>query len=274
MTDGLVTPRALTHHVYPAGGEPELDDLAERYHEASKTCTSTIGRESPGMAALEADATLRELVRHAARRHSHREAIPLPAPESIDPGLTTLLRARRSGREFGEAGLPLTALATLLHCGYGSVSADVPPRRTVPSGGALYPLELYLVTTRAESLRDGIYHYDPLGHVLEVLELAAVDAQLAELHVYPELASAPVLLVLTGVFGRSRFKYGLRGYRFTLLEAGHVLQNVVLAATALKLSAIPLAGIDDRGLERLLGVDGVDESVVYCAAVGRPPGPK
>jgi SagB-type dehydrogenase family enzyme len=273
VTDGLVTPRALTHLVYPAGGEPELDDLAELYHEAAKTCTRTIGRELQGLAALEADSTLRELVSHAVRRHAHRETIRLPAPEPIDPGLTALLRARRSGREFGDAGLPLGALATLLHCAYGAVSTDAPPRRTVPSGGALYPLELYVVATRVEALREGIYHYDPLGHGLEVLELAAVGARLAELHLYPELAPAPVLLALTGVFGRSRFKYGLRGYRFTLLEAGHVVQNVVLAATALELTAIPIAGVDDRELERLLRVDGVDESVVYCAAVGRPPEP-
>jgi SagB-type dehydrogenase family enzyme len=273
VKDGLVTPRALTHLVYPAGGEPELDDLAERYHEAAKTCTRTIGRELPGLVALETDATLRELVSHGVRRHAHRETISLPVPEPIDAGLTALLRARRSGREFGDAVLRLGALATLLHCAYGAVSTDVPPRRTVPSGGALYPLELYVVVTRVEALRDGIYHYDPLGHVLEVLELVAVDARLAELHVYPELATAPALLALTGVFGRSRFKYGLRGYRFTLLEAGHVLQNLVLAASGLKLSAIPVAGIDDRGLERLLRVDGVDESVVYCAAVGCPPEP-
>jgi SagB-type dehydrogenase family enzyme len=132
-------------------------------------------------------------------------------------------------------------------------------------------LELYVVASRVERLCAGIYHYDPLRHVLEVLELKELDAQLGHVHLYPELASAPVLLAVTGMFGRSRFKYGLRGYRFTLLEAGHVMQNVVLAAAALSLSAIPVAGVDDRGLERLLRVDGVDESVVYCAALGCAP---
>lgn len=271
MTGGLVTPRALSHLVYPPAGEPDLEDLAECYHEAAKTSLRTIGRESPGMAALEADATLRELVGCAVRRHGHRDAITLPAAETIGSGLTALLQARRSGRAFDDSALALADLATLLHCGYGTVSGGPTPRRTVPSGGALYPLELYLVASRAESLQKGTYHYDPLRHALEELELRDADAQLADVHLYPELATAAVLLVVTGVFGRSRFKYGLRGYRFTLLEAGHVLQNVVLAATAMKLTAIPVAGVDDRALERLLRIDGVDESVVYCAAIGCAP---
>lgn len=273
MTAVRVTPRALTGLVYPDGGEPDIDDLAERYHEAAKTCRRTLGREWAGLAALEGDAVLRELVTGAVRRHAHRRAITLPAPTSIDAGFTSLLEKRRSKRAFDGAPIALTDLATVLHCGYGAVSHDTATRRSVPSGGALYPLELYPVVSRVAGLEKGVYHYDPLRHVLEVLELRDVDGHVADLHVYPELATAGVLLAVTGVFGRSRFKYGLRGYRFTMLEAGHVLQNVLLAATALRLGAIPVAGVDDRSLERLLRVDGVDESVVYCAAIGRVPQP-
>lgn len=269
MTAGQFTPRALTDLVYPAGGQPDVDDLAERYHEAAKTCRQTIGREWLGMAALERDAVLRELVGRAGRRHAHREAIPLPAPAVLHAGFTSLLLERRSDRDFHPGPIALTDVATVLHCGYGSVAGEPVARRTVPSGGALYPLELYLVVSRVEGLQKGIYHFDPLRHVLEELELRDLDAQVADLHVYPELAAAGLLLAVTGVFGRSRFKYGLRGYRFALLEAGHVLQNVLLAATALRLAAVPVAGVDDRALERLLRVDGVDESVVYCAAIGR-----
>lgn len=269
MTAVRVTPRALTGLVYPAGGRPDIDDLAELYHEAAKTCRRTIGREWAGMAALESDAVLRELVSGAVRRHAHRRAIALPAPVPIAAGLTSLLEQRRSERAFDHAPLALTDLATVLHCGYGALSRDATGRRPVPSGGALYPLELYPVVSRVDGLEKGVYHYDPLRHVLEALELRDLDTHVADVHVYAELATAGVLLAVTGVFGRSRFKYGLRGYRFTLLEAGHVLQNVLLAATALRLGAIPVAGIDDRSLERLLRVDGVDESIVYCAAIGR-----
>ncbi len=88
---------------------------------------------------------------------------------------------------------------------------------------------------------------------------------------YDELLDAAALLVVvTGVFWRSRFKYGLRGYRFTLLEAGHLGQNLLLAAAALDLAALPVGGFYDRRVERLLGVDGVNESALYLFAVGRP----
>ena len=70
------------------------------------------------------------------------------------------------------------------------------------------------------------------------------------------------------MFWRTRFKYGLRGYRFALLEAGHAAQNLLLAATALRVPALPLGGFFDARVEALLGIDGVDESVLYGIALG------
>jgi SagB-type dehydrogenase family enzyme len=73
------------------------------------------------------------------------------------------------------------------------------------------------------------------------------------------------------MFWRSRFKYGLRGYRFALLEAGHVVQNLVLAATALGLPALPLGGWYDRRVDELVGADGLDEATVYVVLLGGRP---
>jgi SagB-type dehydrogenase family enzyme len=72
------------------------------------------------------------------------------------------------------------------------------------------------------------------------------------------------------MFWRSRFKYGQRGYRFTLLEAGHLVQNVVLMCAALDLAAVPIGGFYDRPVDMLLGADGVNESIVYAVCLGRP----
>ena len=77
---------------------------------------------------------------------------------------------------------------------------------------------------------------------------------------------APVI-----IFGRTRFKYGLRGYRFALLEAGHVAQNLLLAATALGLAAVPLGAFFDRRADVFLRLDGVNESTLYTIAVGSGP---
>jgi SagB-type dehydrogenase family enzyme len=74
--------------------------------------------------------------------------------------------------------------------------------------------------------------------------------------------------VITAMFWRSRFKYGLRGYRFALLEAGHVVQNIALAATALRIPALPLGGFYDRRVDDVVGADGLDEATVYAVLLG------
>ena len=76
--------------------------------------------------------------------------------------------------------------------------------------------------------------------------------------------------MFAATFWRSRFKYGLRAYRFALLEAGHAAQNLLLAATALDLAAVPLGGFFDRILDATLGLDGVDRSSLYVICVGSP----
>ena len=73
---------------------------------------------------------------------------------------------------------------------------------------------------------------------------------------------------MTAMFWRSRFKYGARAYRFTLLEAGHVAQNFLLAVAALGLAAVPIGGFYDREVDSLLGVDGLYESSLYLLPLG------
>ena len=125
---------------------------------------------------------------------------------------------------------------------------------------------MYVVANRIEGVATGVHHFDPFGHSLELL---GVDVdRLPSALVDSTLASAPAVLAITGVFWRSRFKYGQRGYRFTLLEAGHALQNALLTAAALGLAALPIGGYYDAVVDEILGLNGVDESTIYLLAVG------
>ncbi|HSP73132.1 MAG TPA: SagB/ThcOx family dehydrogenase, partial [Gaiellaceae bacterium] len=129
-------------------------------------------------------------------------------------------------------------LSTLLDSAYGVRTTAAGARRTVPSGGALYPLELYAVCASVEGAPRGLLHYDPFAHRLEQLTTGDALADLAAALVDPApLEQAALALVVTAVLWRTRFKYGARGYRFALVEAGHVAQNVLLAAAALRLPA-------------------------------------
>jgi SagB-type dehydrogenase family enzyme len=253
-----------------------LDDPAETYHEASKLYPSTAARQVAGSLALAASPELQVSARRAVRRNLNRRALALPPPKRSEATLAEALRGRRSQRSFGSGGLTLCELATVLDAAYGvtrPATADDPqPLRTVPSGGALYPLEVYAVLARVEGAETGLYHLDPLRQTLEVLSFGPSPlAVLKEAAIYPEIVEGcAVTLLVTGMFWRSRFKYGLRGYRFTLLEAGHLVQNVVLMCAALELAAVPIGGFYDRPVDELLGADGVNESIVYAVCLGRP----
>jgi SagB-type dehydrogenase family enzyme len=202
-------------------------------------------------------------------------AIPLPEPALPPIPLAEALALRLSCRRFAPLPLPLAKLATLLHTAYGVHGRSLLfeqefLERPVPSGGGLYPLESYLLATRVDGLASGIYHYAPLGHLLEQCGDATPAApQLARLFLgQPYVGDAAGVLVLTAVVERSLWKYRDRGYRYLLFEAGHVAQNVNLVAAALGIGALDLGGFLDVELGELLGLDPEMEIPLYGIAVG------
>jgi SagB-type dehydrogenase family enzyme len=223
---------------------------------------------------LERSEQLQVTTTRAVRRNPALPRVPLPAAALPPVSLSAALERRRSARQFGDDPLPLAQLASMLAAGYGvtrraSAGREVPALRATPSAGALYPLEFFVAARRVEGLGEELYHYDPLRHELERIGPAG---DLGRLSPHADIVEgAAAVLMVTAVFWRSRFKYGLRAYRFTLLEAGHALQNVLLAATALELGSIVLGGFYDAKVDALLGLDGVDESSLVLACVGSPP---
>ncbi len=261
------------------GGRLDPFDPAEWYHEASKVSPTQIGRQVSGAARLEAVPALQLSMMRAVRRLPlpQRE---LPPPRRRDMPLWDAIAARRSCRRFADQPIDARDLAGLLEAAYGVTHAfesddgrRALPLRAVPSGGALYPLELYIAALRVDGLGPGLYHFDPLKPALGVARDSLTADAVASLSTYPEIVvGSAAIIFVAAVFGRTRFKYGVRGYRFALLEAGHVGQNVLLAATALGLGAVPLGGYYDRLTDEFLGLDGVNESTLYTLAVGGVPG--
>ncbi len=250
-------------------GTPDEGDPAELFHEASRLSPFAVDHRTRGLALLARSPELVASTTRAVLRSLTRASVPLPSVSLPPVPLADAVERRRSARAFGPGHVTLGEVAALLDAAYGvTSSADGTSFRAVPSGGALYPLELYVLTSRVEDLEPGLHHADPLRRALEKMPSTEHERPLSP---YDELLdSAALLVAVTGVFWRSRFKYGLRGYRFTLLEAGHLGQNLLLAAAALDLAALPIGGFYDRRVERLLGVDGVNESALYLFAVGRP----
>jgi len=200
----------------------------------------------------------------------------LPAPSETP--LMRLLRARESCRDYSYRPLPAQILSNILACGYGIIrTARLGPIgqihfRTTPSAGGLFPLEIYALARGVEGTVDGLYHYNVRRHSLEFLKAGGWFAELDHgLLMAPLVRGANVILFLSAVFARSQKKYGPRGYRYIMLEAGHVAQNICLSAVEQGLGSLCMGGYLDGRLNSFLGLDNITEAVVYSIAVGYTP---
>lgn len=201
--------------------------------------------------------------------------VPLPAPKpeaSLALPLGEALRIRRSVRSYGGRALSPEELSALLWAAQGISRLEQGfAFRTAPSAGALYPIETYVSAQNVAGLEAGLYHHDVREHALELVRPGDPRHSLARAALDQDfLAEAAAVFVWTAVFGRSKWKYRQRAYRYVYLDAGHIAQNLALAAAALGLGSCQIAALYDDEVNGLLGLDGAEESVVYMSAVGRP----
>jgi SagB-type dehydrogenase family enzyme len=213
------------------------------------------------------------------KRYSRAPKVPLDWPKP-DSEFARVLLSRRTWRKFSRRSVDIKALGTLLGMTWGVQGWVRVPRvgslvvRTSPSGGSLHPVEAYVFARNVRGLAPGLYHYDGMGHRLELLRRGANSGQIVR---YLEgqwwFGGASFVVFMTAVFGRTQWKYDFaRAYRSVLLEAGHLCQTFYLTATWLGLAPFCTIAFKDSLIERTLGVDGVSESVLYAAGAGRPPG--
>ncbi|MEK6443848.1 SagB family peptide dehydrogenase [Pseudonocardia sp. T1-2H] len=255
----------------PRTTAPPSDDVAwEIFHENSKT--SRHRGVPPDQVVVDQMQRLHESLSY--RGHPLFELPRRTGLRTVD--LQTALDRRATGRKLTSCAIPLGDLSTVLHYAYGvrEQQPDGPfPRafRSVPSGGALYPLEMYVHAAAVVGLPAGLFHYEPVRHVLRLLREEPAPAFESAL-VQPGIArAAAATIFITAIFYRSTFKYGDRGYRFVLLEAGHVGQNIDLIAAALGFAAVNVGGYFDRDVDAYLDLDGLNHSTVYLTALGGDP---
>jgi len=185
------------------------------------------------------------------------ETVDLPAAdEDGTMSLERALKLRRSVRLHTTEPLTTKQLSQLLWAAQGTTRSN--GFRTAPSAGALYPVEVFALTP------DGVFHYLPKGHRLELLSRDDIRASLVE----PQFNPA-VIIVITAIYQRTEVKYGVRSERYVKLEAGHVAQNLLLQAVALDLGAAPIGAFDDLSLQRRLGLPEAYEPL-YMIWVGHP----
>lgn len=195
-------------------------------------------------------------------------AVTLPAPTQR-PGMSIAqgLSQRRSLRTYAPRAVTGEELAWVLSAATGISSGA--GYRAAPSAGALYPIETYVAVDRVEEIDAGLYHLDVRRQALEPLRTGSVAGDLMVAGLGQDfLRAAPVVVVLTGLFQRTRWKYHARHYRYVCWEGGHIAQNLYLAAEAAGLGACMVGAFLDGMVNDLLRIDGRDEAALGLIAVG------
>ncbi|MBN1870418.1 MAG: SagB/ThcOx family dehydrogenase [Candidatus Omnitrophica bacterium] len=188
--------------------------------------------------------------------------LPQPDRKGKVPLEETIVK-RRSQRTFLQTELTLKQIGQLLWAAQGATGRrDDIDLRAVPSAGATYPMELYLLTP------EGLFHYVPEGHCLEVVKKEDLRASLSAMTFRQEIVKfAPMTMVITAVYSRVTSKYGERGRMYAHMEAGHIAQNVHLQAVALGLSSVPMGAFDEEKVKELLSLP-ADREPLYMVPVG------
>lgn len=189
-----------------------------------------------------------------------------PARHTGGAPLAAAIAARRSVREFAPGALSLADVGQLAWAAAGVTARD--GRRAAPSGGGLYPLELHLAAGAVEGLAPGLWRYRPTVHALEPGPAGDAREALAAAALGQDcVRAAPACFALTVLWSRSAERYGDRGRRYALLEAGHAAQNLLLQATALGLGAAPIGAFEDAATRAALGLP-PGEDPIYLLPVG------
>lgn len=190
-------------------------------------------------------------------------------PESTET-LFGLLKRRETVREFSNRPLALGSISTILEGCYSQQPLNhegEEVRYSVPSGGALYPLNLYVLAYFVDGLTRGVYLYNSHGQCFEHLR-DIVDCPIEQFHHPPSPASPAVGILITYNVSKNYFKYASLGFKLALLEAGHLGQNILLLATSLDIKTFPSCGVDESKICSMLGIDEVVEHPIYTIWLG------
>ncbi len=198
--------------------------------------------------------------------------IKLTVPEIPAANLGDLIVIRRSVRHFAAQSLSLEQISRMLLSAYGLTSnRGGYAHHSIPSGGALYPMEIYLIASHVEGLTEGLYHFQTRDSSLILLKKGDFNKQLhAASNKQESVGNSPAAIVITSRFERMTQKYADRGYRYIYMEAGAICQNIYLQAAELGLGTVAVGAFNDDRLNALLEIDGTHEAGLLIMPLGVP----
>lgn len=204
------------------------------------------------------------------------ELIELPKASDIKIGeikLRDAIEERKSLRKYSKKQLSLEELSYLLWCTQGvkTITSKPVTKRNVPSAGSRHPFETYIVANNVEGLDKGLYRFIATKHKLLEISLEAGLSKKIEKACLeqPFISLSGAIVIWVADTKRTKWRYGERGYRYMHLDAGHLCQNLYLAAEDIDSGVCGIAAYDDAEINKILGVDGEEQFVIYLATVGK-----
>ena len=200
-------------------------------------------------------------------------SVSLSEPEAAGgEGLWTTIQGRRSIRDFRNTPLTSRQLAQLLWATQGITARRRGfAFRAAPSAGARYPIDTYVIVNRVEGLEPGLYRYSVEAAALERRRLGPLGRAIASACLDQDMCEqAAVVFAWTALPARSKPRYHERAYRYIYMDAGHIGENLHLAAVALGLGCCAIGAFYDGEVNAVLGVDGDQEFAIYLSVVGVP----
>jgi len=199
--------------------------------------------------------------------------IKLPKPKKISKQLYEVILSRSSIRNFNKKSITIREISEILYysCGitnyHNSKSIDE-TKRSYPSAGGRYPIEIYLAIFKCEGIKPGIYYYNVKGHYLELMIPGNHMNKINGVTYQDMIIKSSITFLLTGVFSRTQVKYGTRAYRYILLDLGHMAQNIYLVSTNLQIGCCTIGGFSDEKINNFLDLD-KSEQVLYMGVLGK-----
>lgn len=206
------------------------------------------------------------------------ELVDLVSPDEFALGdlpLRELIAIRASRRKYTDQALTLEELSFLLWATQGVRSVE-PARdglitwRTVPSGGCRHSFESYVCIDRVQGVKPGLYRYLPIEHKLLPVSEDVTTRQVGEACCGQKfVGEAAVVFIWSVIPYRMEWRYTTRAHKTIVLDAGHLCQNLYLAAEAIGAGTCAIGAYLQEDMDALVGLDGEDEFVIYAAPVGK-----
>jgi len=199
------------------------------------------------------------------------KVIPLKKTKLGGPPIFDIMAKRRSIRDYSITPISYEELSTLIWSVSG-ITGKYGDHffRTTPSAGGLYPVETYIMVNRVKELEKGLYHVDVKENQLEMIKKGSFGKLLSRAALDQELIErSAVSFIFTAIFERSIWKYEDRAFRYIYMDAGHIGQNLYLAATALGLGCCTIGAFFDDEVNDILSIEKEKEIAIYLAAIGK-----